>query len=153
MLCSLIVYFCFHAAVLELRATRQYKIVSGWPRTDALIHSATAYWTRSSWSGKRYCPLITYSYNVDGHYYSSRNSVFDFTCWPDAYDFAAKLQSGTSIQIAYDLIDPTTTVVPASIRDPGYPWGDTVGGFLFLALMAADLSVSWRREDQPEPSL
>lgn len=47
-----------------------------------------------------------------------RYRVFDFVCWPDAYDFVAKHQPGASITIAYDPADPAISIVPAAIRDP-----------------------------------
>jgi Protein of unknown function (DUF3592) len=151
LLCLSIAYFCFHAAVLESRASRRYRDVARWPVADATVQSATPGWTSYSWSGKknRYCPEMTYSYSIAGRHYSSYNRVFDFGCWPDAYDFVAQHQPGSLIQIAYDPSDPRVSIVPASVRDPGYPVADVLGGCFFLLCLLVDLFASWIR---PEPT-
>jgi hypothetical protein len=138
----LVVYFCFHAVSLELKASREYTRVRQWPVTEALIVSASVNVTRYSWTGQndRHCPLLGYTYSVMGNGYESYNSVFDFTCWPDAYNFVAQHHAGESIQIAYDPAHPVVTVIPSSIRDPGYPWVDMIGGMLFLIILVSDLS-------------
>jgi Protein of unknown function (DUF3592) len=145
LLCLLIVYFCFHAAVLESRASRQYRTITHWPKTEATVQSATPGWTSYSWSYKnnRYCPQMTYSYSIADRDYSSYNRVFDFVCWPDAYDFVAQHQRGTLIQVAYDPSDPRVSIVPASVRDPGYPVADLAGGCFFLLCLLVDLYASW----------
>lgn len=145
----LVIYFCFHAAVLESRASRQYREVARWPIAEATIQSSFPGWTSYSWGGKknRYCAEMTYSYSVAGHNYSSYNRVFDFTCWPDAYDFVGQHRPGSSIQIAYDPSDPRVSIVPASVRDPGYPIADLAGGCFFLLCLLLDLFVSWTRQE------
>ena len=145
----LVVYFCFHAVVLELRANHEYQRMIKWPVTDATINTTTVYETSYSWSGmmNRYCPKVYYNYSVMGHSYVGHNSVFDFTCWPDGYNFVAKHRPGTSIQITYDPADPDITIIPSSIQDPGYPWGDIIGGTLFLIVPLLDLFVSRASED------
>jgi uncharacterized protein DUF3592 len=152
LLCLLIVYFCFHAAVAESRASRQYREVARWPVAEATIQSATPGWTSYSWSGKknRNCPEMTYSYLVASRRYSSYNRVFDFVCWPDAYDFVGQHRPGTLIQIAYNPADPRVSIVPASVRDPGFPVEDLVGGCFFLLCLLVDLFISWTR---PDPSV
>ena len=62
--------------------------------TQAIISSSNVYCTSYSWSAKRnrYCPKLTYKYTIEGRDYAGYNRVFDFTCWPDAYDFAARHQ-------------------------------------------------------------
>jgi len=149
LLCLLTVYSCFHAAVLESRASRQYREVSHWPIAEATVQSATPGWTSYSWGGKknRYCPEMTYSYSVANHRYSSYNRVFDFTCWPDAYDFVAQHRPGSLIPIAYDPTDPNVSIVPASVRDPGYPVVDLVGGCFFILCLLVDLFTSWTRQE------
>jgi hypothetical protein len=137
----LVVYFCFNAVMLEFRASREYQRMIRWPITDASVNTVTVYATSYSWGGRtnRYCPKLSYNYSVMGHSYVGHNSVFDFTCWPDGYNFVAKHQPGTSIQIAYDPADPNITIIPASVQDPGYPWGDIIGGTLFLIVLLLDL--------------
>jgi hypothetical protein len=151
---ALVVYFCFHGAVLESRAGRQYREAANWPATQAVISSSDVYWTSYSWSGKhnRYCPKLAYKYTVGSHTYDENNRVFDFVCWPDAYDFVAKHQPGATIRIAYDPNDPTISFVPDSVRDPGYPWGDIIGGMFFTAVLFADVFGAWTRESEPQVS-
>jgi hypothetical protein len=150
LLCLLVVYFCFHAAVLESRASRQYREVARWPVAEATVQSATPGWTSYSWSGKknRLCPEMTYSYSAGSRRYSSYNRVFDFTCWPDAYDFVAEHRPGSSIQIAYDPSDPNVSIVPTSVRDPGYPFADIIGGCFFVLCLLADLFAPWTRQER-----
>jgi Protein of unknown function (DUF3592) len=138
----LFVYYCFHAAALEIKASRQYRQIVKWPTTEAIINSASVYETSYSWaSGRtnRFCPRLDYNYSVAGRSLAGYNRVFDFTCWPDAYKFVAQHPSGTSIPIAYDSSNPTVSVVPASIQDPGYPTVDLIGGALFLIVFLSDL--------------
>jgi Protein of unknown function (DUF3592) len=139
------VFYCFHGAVLELRATRQYQQVAKWPFVQAYIHSSTVYRTSYSWSGKqdRYCPSLEYTYMVQGRTYNGSNRVFDFVCWPDAYGFVAQHQPGALINIAYDPANPTVSIVPDAVRNPGYPWGDIIGGILFAVILLADLLGAW----------
>src|SRR5215469_4841186 len=81
----LVVFLFFHSAVLELRASRQYREVAKWPVTQASITSSTVYWTSYSWSGKqnRACPKLRYKYVVQARSYDGDNQIFDFECWPD----------------------------------------------------------------------
>jgi hypothetical protein len=146
----LLVYGCFRAVPLEFKATREYQQIVQWPVADAVINSATVGATSYSWGWRknRFCPKLDYNYTVKGHEYASYNSVFDFTCWPDAYNFVAQHRPGTSIQIAYDPTDPAVTIVPTSIRDPGYPWGDIVGGALFFIILVSDLFLSRPFDDR-----
>jgi hypothetical protein len=144
-LLALVVFFCFRAVVLEMRASQQYKRVSKWPITHAQISSSIVYTTSYSWTGKtnRFCPQLTYSYTVQKHDYVSSNRVFDFVCWPDAYDFVAQHKPGTMVTIAYDPSDPNVSVIPSAVKDPGYPWGDLLGG---IALTAVLLFGTWKLE-------
>jgi hypothetical protein len=146
----LLVYGCFRAVPLEFKATREYQRIAQWPVTDAVINSATVNVTSYSWSWRknRFCPKLDYNYRVKEHDYVGYNSVFDFTCWPDAYNFVPQHRPGTSILIAYDPTDPAVTIVPATIRDPGYPWGDIVGGALFFIILVSDLFLSRPFEDR-----
>jgi hypothetical protein len=148
---ALIVNFCFHAAVLESRAGRQYREVSKWPMTQAIISSGNVYSTSYSWSGKqsRFCPQLTYKYTIKSRDYAGSNRVFDFTCWPDAYDFIARHQPGSAVTIAYDPTDASISFIPASVRDPGYPWGDVIAGIILAALLAVDLFGAWTRQSEP----
>jgi len=82
---------------------------------------------------------MEYSYSAAGRTYTNRNQIFDFSCWPDAYDFVAKHGPGSSVPVAYDPMNPGTTVVPSSIVDTWLPWEDMFGGFFFLLVLAADL--------------
>jgi hypothetical protein len=127
---------------------RRYDEVARWPVTEAVVRSAAAGWTSYSWSGKknRYCPEVTYSYSVVARHYSGYNRVFDFTCWPDAYDFVAQHRPGSSLQIAYDPTDPNVSIIPSSVRGPGYPVADAVGGCFFVLCLLADVFASWTRE-------
>ena len=140
----LIVYFCFHAVPLEFKANREYKRVHEWPVTDAVISSSRVYETRYSWTARddRFCPKLGYSYSVTGRHYEGYNDVFDFTCWPDAYSFVGQHPPGTHVQIAYDPANPIVSIVPTSIQDPGYPWGDMIGGTFFLVVLLCDLFLS-----------
>jgi hypothetical protein len=131
--------FCFRAVFLEVKATREYHRIANWPVTEAIIHAASVYETRFSWGSRRFCPKIEYSYSVASHVYRSYNSVFDFVCWPNAYGFVAQHPTGTSIQIAYDPASPIITFIPSSVANPGYPWGDVIGGTLFLIMLILDL--------------
>src|SRR5262249_26791566 len=131
--------------VLELRANRQYCEVAKWPVTQASITSSTVYWTSYSWSGKRnrYCPKLRYKYVVQARGYDGDNQLFDFVCWPNAYDFVDQHQPGASITIAYNPDDPAISIVPGAVRDPGYPWGDIIFGVIVAAVLLADLFGSW----------
>jgi len=151
-LCLVAIYFLFHSAALELRASRQYRQVVKWPTIPAIVESATVTWTKYSWSWKtnRYCPQLTYGYSLNGHSYFGKNEVFDFVCWPDAYDFVAQHPRGSSIQIAYDPTNLATSVVPSSVRDPGYPSGDMIGGAFLLFIVLVDIFASWTRCDRIE---
>jgi hypothetical protein len=91
---------------------------------------------------------MNYSYSVSGRTYTNRNQVFDFSCWPNAQDFVAKYGPGSSLPIAYDPMNPNTTVVPSSIVDSWLPWEDLLGGFFFLILLAADVIAV-----RPEPNI
>lgn len=135
------VIFCFRAVPLELKAGQQFKQVAKWPMTQALVRSSAVYTTSYSWSGKRnrFCPILDYGYTVQTYAYVGSNSVFDFVCWPDAYDFVAHHQPGVFVTIAYDPSSPTTSVIPNAVRDPGYPWGDIIGGIIFAAILLADI--------------
>lgn len=100
----------------------------------------------------RYCPNIAYKYTVGSRTYDENNWVFDFVCWPDAYDFVGKHQPGEPIKIAYDPNDPAISFVPDSVRDPGYPWGDITFGIFFAAVLFADVFGAWMRESEPQVS-
>jgi hypothetical protein len=149
---ALAIYYCFHGAMLELGAHRQYTQVSQWPVTQASITSSSVYWTNYAWSGKqnRDCPKLGYRYEVQGRTYDEYNRVFDFTCWPDAYDFVAQHQPGANIRIVYDPANPAISVIPDAVKDPGYPWGDIVGGIVFAAILLVDLFGSWTSDGTPE---
>jgi hypothetical protein len=146
------VFFCFRAAMLEFMATRQYQQVAKWPFTQALIGSSSVYTMSYSWSGKslRYCPMLRYVCNVEGRTYNGYNRVFDFVCWPDANDYVACHQSGTSVKIAYDPADPAVSIVPDAVRDPGYPCGDAIGGVIFAAILFIDVFWGWTAESEPD---
>jgi hypothetical protein len=148
----LVVFYCFHGAVLELRANRQYRNVRKWPLTQALVSSSAVYWTNYSWSGKqnRYCPKLSYKYKVQTNSYYGYNRVFDFVCWPDAYDFVAHHQPGDFITIAYDPANPAISFVPDAVRNPGYPWGDIIGGIIFAVVLLVDLFRGWAVESAPQ---
>jgi hypothetical protein len=90
------------------------------------------------------CPDLEYSYSVAGHTYMSRNQVFDLSCRPNADDFVAKYGPGSSIPVAYDPINPNTTVIPSSIVDAWDVdvWVDLLGGMFFLVFLVADLSAT-----------
>jgi hypothetical protein len=113
------------------------------------------YWTNYSWSRNhnRYCPQLIYKYTIKGRDYAGYNRVFDFPCWPDAYDFVAKHQPGSIVTIAYDPTDVSSSFIPSSVRDPGWPWGDVIGGIFFAALLAADLFGAWTRQSEPQTTL
>ena len=145
---ALLALFCFRAVPLEVRASQQFKQVAKWPVTQALVTSSAVYTTSYTWSGKqnRFCPILSYKYTVQTHAYFGSNSMFDFACWPDAYDFVAQHKPGALLTIAYDPSNPTTTVIPSTIRDPGYPWGDIIGGIIFTGLLLLDLFTGWRLE-------
>lgn len=145
---ALLALFCFRAVPLEVRASQQFKQVAKWPVTQALVTSSAVYTTSYTWSGKqnRFCPILSYKYTVQTHAYFGSNSMFDFACWPDAYDFVAQHKPGALLTIAYDPCNPTTTVIPSTIRDPGYPWGDIIGGVVFTGLLLLDLFAGWRLE-------
>ena len=148
---ALVIYFCFHAAVLESRASRRYREVTTWPMTQAVISSGNVFSTSYSWSGKRnrFCPQLTYKYTIKGRDYAGSNRVFDFTCWPDAYDFIAQHQPGSAVTIAYDPTDASISFIPASVRDPGYPWGDVIAGTVLAVLLAVDLFGACTRQAEP----
>jgi hypothetical protein len=143
----LVIYYCFHAVPLEIKASRMYREVAQWPVAEASVLSASVTVTRFSWSPKsnRFCPDMEYSYSVAGKKYTTRNRVFDFGCWPDAYRFVAKHQPGTSILIAYDPTNPMSTIVPSSVSDTGFPWGDVLGGTLLVLVLMGDIFLA-RRE-------
>jgi hypothetical protein len=134
------VFFCFHAAMLEFTATRQYQEVAKWPQVKASITSSALYSAGYSWSGRqqRYCPRLEYTYAVHEREYKGSNHVFDFVCWPQT-DFIANHQPGTLVKIAYDPANPSVTVYPDAMRDPGYPWGDIAGGTIFALILLVDL--------------
>ncbi len=79
---ALAVVFCFRAVPLELKAEQQFKQVTKWPVTQALIRSSAVYTASYTWSGKRnrFCPILDYGYTVQTHTYVGSNSVFDFVC-------------------------------------------------------------------------
>jgi hypothetical protein len=112
--------------------------------TEALISSSAVYWTSYSWSRKhnRYCPKLGYTYTAQGRAYSGYNEVFDFVC-RRAYDFVAQHQPGASIKVAYDPANPAISIIPDAMRDPGYPWGDVIGGAIFAAVLLVDLFGAW----------
>lgn len=151
-LCLIVIYFLFHAAALELRASRQYRQVLKWPTIPATVASARVTWTKYSWSwkGNRDCPQLLYKYSLNGNSYFGKNEVFDFVCWPDAYDFVAQHPPGSTIQIAYDPASPATSIVPSSVRDPGYPYGDAIGGVILVLIVLVDVFASWTRSDRIE---
>jgi hypothetical protein len=62
----LIVFYCLHGAVLELRAHRQYQQVAKWPEAQAGLTSSGVYSTNYSWNatGGRSCPRLEYTYTV-----------------------------------------------------------------------------------------
>jgi len=140
----LIVFYCFRAVPLEIRAKEKYREISRWPVTHAVVQSASVSPTGFSWSPRKtnYCPEMEYSYSVAGRTYTNRNQNFDFSCRPDAHDFVAKYGPGSSISIAYDPINPNTTVIPSSIVDAWDVWVDLLGGIFFLVLLVADLSAT-----------
>jgi hypothetical protein len=147
------VIFCFRAVPLELRAGQQFKQVAKWPVTQALIRSSGVYKTSYSWSERsRFCPILEYGYAVQSHTYVGSNSVFDFFCWPDAYDFVAQHKPGAFITIAYDPSNPTTSIIPSAVRELGYPWGDIIGGIIFAAILLADIFGAWMREPASQAS-
>jgi hypothetical protein len=148
----LITFFCFHAAFLELRATRQFQQAEKWPSAQAQIKASFAYSTGYSWSVKRnrYCPMLRYTYRAGGRTYEAYNSVFDFVCWPDGNDFVAHHPAGTFIKIAYDPTDPAVSIVPDAVRDPGYPWGDTIGGIILALALLVDLFSGRTSERAPD---
>jgi len=82
--------------------------------------------------------MLEYSYSLKGREYIGYNGVFDFVCWPDATDFVARHQPGTLVKIAYDPTNPSVTIIPDAVRDPGYPWGDIGGGIIFSLILLAD---------------
>src|ERR1700687_2077937 len=153
-LCVVVMYYLFHSSALELRASRQYREVLKWPTTPAVVVSASVVWSRTSWSGRtnnnRYCPQLFYKYTLNGNAYSGENQVFDFVCWPDAYDFVAKHPQGNSIQIAYDPANPQTSVAPSSVRDRGYPHLGVIRGVILLLIALGDVFASWTRSDRVE---
>ena len=139
-LVALIVLIVFDAAWLELRATHLYQEARQWPRTYAVIVSSRVTTSRRSWGrSPRFCAEFDYKYSIAGHSYTGHNSAFDFECWPEGYSFVPQHPQGTAIEIAYDPSDPSVTIVPASVQDPGYPWGDAAIGGLFLMVLLADL--------------
>jgi hypothetical protein len=148
------VIFCFRAVPLELKAGQQFKQVAKWPMTQALVRSSAVYTTSYTWGGKRirFCPILDYGYTVQTRTYVGSNSVFDFVCWPDAYDFVAQHKPGAFVTIAYDPSSPTTSIIPNTVRDPGYPWGDIIGGIIFAAILLADIFGTWTREPAPQAS-
>jgi hypothetical protein len=36
------------------------------------------------------------------------------------------------------------------MRDPGYPWGDIIGGIFFAAILLADIFAAGTRESAPQ---
>jgi hypothetical protein len=148
------VIFCFRAVPLELKAGQQFKHVAKWPVTKALIRSSAVYTTSYTWSGKRnrFCPILDYGYTVQTHTYVGSDSVFDFVCWPDAYDFVAQHKPGAFVTIAYDPSNPTTSIIPSAVRDPGYPWGDIIGGIILAAILLADIFRPWTCEPASQAS-
>src|SRR5215469_5315067 len=121
-LLALVVYFSFHAAVLESATSRQCRETRKWPMTQATVSSGYVYATNYSWSQKsnRYCPQLTYKYTINGRDYVGSNRVFDFICWPDAQDFIAQHQPGGIVTIAYNANDVSVSFIPASVREPGW---------------------------------
>jgi len=117
---ALITFVCSDAAFREMQAHQRYQEVAKWPVTKAVITGDVVSWTSYSWSSKRNrdCPKIEYTYTAGGRNYRENNSVFDFVCWPDAYDFVAQHRTGTNLEVAYNPDDPTVTVVPDSVRTP-----------------------------------
>jgi hypothetical protein len=137
---------------MELRARQQFKQVAKWPVTQALISSSAVYTASYTWSGRqnRFCPILNYKYAVQTRTYVGSNSVFDFVCWPDAYDFVAQHKPGTFVPIAYDPSDPTTSIIPSAMRDPGYPYGDIIGGIVFAVILLVDLFGSGWLQSEPQ---
>src|ERR1700740_1457446 len=93
----LIVSYCSRAVPLEIKARGKYREISRWPVTHAVVQSANVSITSFSWSSKktRFCPEFEYTYSVAGRTYTNRNQIFDFSCWPDAYDFISKHGPGS----------------------------------------------------------
>ncbi|MGB6384744.1 MAG: DUF3592 domain-containing protein [Terriglobales bacterium] len=139
------VIFCFHAVPLELKASRQFKQVAKWPVTQALIRSSTVHTTSYTWSGKQnqFCPILAYEYTVQTQTYVGSNRVFDFVCYPDAYDFVAQHKPGAFVTIAYDPSNPAISIIPSALKSPGYPWGDVLGGIVFAVFLLVDIFASW----------
>ncbi len=87
----LVIFYCFHGAVLELRASRQYRQVAKWPMTQAFISSSAVYWTSYSWSGKhnRNCPKLNYKYTLQTRIYDGTGCLISSvgltltTSWPN----------------------------------------------------------------------
>ena len=69
--------------------------------------------------------------------------MFDFVCWPDAYDFVADHKPGAFVTIAYDPSNPAISSIPSAVKSPGYPWGDILGGFVFAGSLLVDIFAGW----------
>lgn len=78
----LIVFYCFRAVPLEIRAKEKYREISRWPVTHAVVQPASVSLRSFSWSPKkiRYCPDMEYSYLVAVRTYTDRNQIFDSSC-------------------------------------------------------------------------
>lgn len=135
---------------LQISAGRLYQEVHRWPVTEAVIDKTSVSWKRTRWSGYRCCPKLSYRYSVAGIQYRGNNSIFDFTCWPNGYDFIAQHKPGKTIQIAYDQKDASTSLVLSDIQSPTSPWPTGILGVLCLALLALDFSGFWEKGTEEE---
>lgn len=142
--CLVFAWYAISGCTLVIRANRKYQQVQDWPRTNAHIESARAYWINTSWHGYRHCARLHYRYSVNGQSIDEINQVFDFVCWPDGDDVVANHKPGTLIQIAYDPSAPEISVIPSAMMSPGFPWVSIVVGIGCVALFVMDVSGFWR---------
>jgi hypothetical protein len=149
LLLLLIVFFCFRAAVKEVKAHRQFSETKRWPSAEATVESATVRCIPESWTThcNRYCPQLQYQYSIRNEVFDATNRVFDFSCATEPYEFVIRHQPGKQVRIAYDPSNPTISIIPEVIVDPGPPYGDVVGGLFFVFLLVLDLMKSWHGEE------
>ncbi len=122
---------------LQIRSSGHYRQIMKWPGAEGKVVS-------SSWKSigraietgeRRFCPVVEYTYVVDGRRYQGQNEAFEFACNPASFKYVV-LKAGASIGIAYDPADPSISVIPDALLNPGFPWGRLIYTIVWAVALA-----------------
>lgn len=141
--------YCFNGVIVSIKASRQYHQIADWPVAQAFIRYSAVVSTNSYvfLRARNSCPRFNYEYTVQSRAYSEYNRTLDFRCLPDAYYFTREHPAGTYISIAYDPANPSVSIVPVTVQDPGRSWGNILGGSVVLVLFLLDMFGTWKPEE------